>query len=373
MAQATNAFRRRAGHLSALVKGFTAARDVMQNDGSIEEALEMVDKLNDIYKAYLESHELAMETNDSPSREQTLIDSFTRYERRCDQVLDELNEFIHDGTKPDPSVHNSIRASSRSSMRTANTTILSVNRSQTSSTSQARLSEARVQAELAKADVESLRKLQEAQQEKLQFEREEAQRRLKLDEETARRREVINNQIEMQRKVSEFEKLQTEVKIREREEMRLTLGSDYESSDEERDDVTQPKNTRRGFQDIEDQQAKMLSILQEYSKPHCAANGNSEPQRDVEKWLASKTPRDGYVSLSPSQRDVFEKSVPVNTTIAKSDASCSIQEQSDAALFSRALRDNRLPKPKILSFDGDPKQFKMFMASFQRQCCRDAR
>ena len=71
----------------------------------------------------------------------------------------------------------------------------------------------------------------------------------------------------MQRKVSEFEKLQTEVKIREREEMRLTLGSDYESSDEERDDVTQPKNTRRGFQDIEDQQAKMLSILQEYSKP----------------------------------------------------------------------------------------------------------
>ena len=43
----------------------------------------------------------------------------------------------------------------------------------------------------------------------------------------------------------------------------------------------------------------------------------------------------------------------------------SFQWKSDAALFSRALRDNRLPKPKILSFDGDPKQFRMFMASFQ--------
>ena len=39
--------------------------------------------------------------------------------------------------------------------------------------------------------------------------------------------------------------------------------------------------------------------------------------------------------------------------------------KSDAALFSRALRDSRLPQPKILTFDGDSKKYKMFMASFQ--------
>ena len=41
------------------------------------------------------------------------------------------------------------------------------------------------------------------------------------------------------------------------------------------------------------------------------------------------------------------------------------QGKSDAALFSRALRDTRLPQPKILTFDGDPKKYKMFIASFQ--------
>ena len=43
----------------------------------------------------------------------------------------------------------------------------------------------------------------------------------------------------------------------------------------------------------------------------------------------------------------------------------SFQGKSDAALFSRALRDSRLPQPKILTFDGDSKKYKMFMASFQ--------
>ena len=37
---------------------------------------------------------------------------------------------------------------------------------------------------------------------------------------------------------------------------------------------------------------------------------------------------------------------------------------TDTALFSRALRESRLPSPQILTFDGDPKRYKMFIASF---------
>ena len=37
---------------------------------------------------------------------------------------------------------------------------------------------------------------------------------------------------------------------------------------------------------------------------------------------------------------------------------------SDTDLFSKALRESRLPAPQILTFDGDPKRYKMFIASF---------
>ena len=40
------------------------------------------------------------------------------------------------------------------------------------------------------------------------------------------------------------------------------------------------------------------------------------------------------------------------------------EARADAALFGQALRENRLPKPKILTFDGDAKRYKIFMASF---------
>ena len=42
-----------------------------------------------------------------------------------------------------------------------------------------------------------------------------------------------------------------------------------------------------------------------------------------------------------------------------------IQGQTDAALFSQVLQENRLPKPKMMTFDGDPKKYKLFMASFR--------
>ena len=64
--------------------------------------------------------------------------------------------------------------------------------------------------------------------------------------------------------------------------MRSTLGSDYESSDEEREDVTRPKKTETknfGFQDIEDQQSQMVEILKDISKPVTV----DEPE--VKIWL----------------------------------------------------------------------------------------
>ena len=41
-----------------------------------------------------------------------------------------------------------------------------------------------------------------------------------------------------------------------------------------------------------------------------------------------------------------------------------VRHRSDAALFGQALLENRLPKPKILTFDGDARRYKIFMASF---------
>ena len=193
MSKSTNPLRRRAGLLSALAKCYSAAKTLMYEGGAVEDALQLQEKISNAYNKYLESHDDAMDNALGSEREQSLIDSFMRNDIRHDKIVDQLSTYIDDGTKPEPSLSASSQASSRSSMKTANTTILSINKSQTSSTSQARLSEARVQADLAKADVENLRKLQEAQQKKLQLEREEAQRQLKLDEE--------NRRIEIERRI----------------------------------------------------------------------------------------------------------------------------------------------------------------------------
>ena len=56
----------------------------------------------------------------------------------------------------------------------------------------------------------------------------------------------LKEEMETQKQIAECERLRAEVKIREREDL-----SDYESSDEDCDDVTQPKKTATktlGFQ-----------------------------------------------------------------------------------------------------------------------------
>ena len=71
----------------------------MQKDGSIGKALEIVDKLNALYKTYLKSDDCAMDAKEDRSRAQNLLDPCLLCEKLHDQVCDGLDEFIHGGTK----------------------------------------------------------------------------------------------------------------------------------------------------------------------------------------------------------------------------------------------------------------------------------
>ena len=73
--------------------------------------------------------------------------------------------------------------------------------------------------------------------------------------------------------------------------------------------------------------------------------------------------RSADVTTRPSQNML--RDLKLDTQQKQALDTASVQGKSDAALFSRALRDTRLPQPKILTFDGDPKKYKMFIASFQ--------
>ena len=160
-----------------------------------------------------------------------------------------------------------------------------------------------------------------------------------LKEKTERQQMELEEELKAQRQIAEYEGLRAEVKIREREELRSTLGSDYESSDEERDDVTQPKKTATktlAFQSIDDQQASMRAILHEFSKPKNVVENKSEPKRSVNNWLddsnafATKTLQvphntlaqtgEGYIPPVKIRRDIVkaqptnEKTMQVKTT-----------------------------------------------------------
>ena len=427
--------RQRAGYLSALSKTYSAIRRLIETGGSTDEALELQTKLQERYEKYLKCHEAALVA--VPEREESLNASHINVDQRHLEVEEQLQAYINDGNKSEKSLHvgslfssrTSVAASSKRSSRKTGRSVVSQAKSNSD-----KLSEARIQAQLAKSNVEQQRLIQEAQQQKLMAERETARqkrefeiqaaekkremerdaarqkmeyeeqlrrrdeeikqadidRRL-LQEETERQHKELENQLEMQRKIAEMEKLRTEVKVREREEMRSTLGSDYESSDEEREDVTKPKKTvvSLGFQSIDDQQASMFKILGDLSKPKHVED-KTEPQRDVVSWLDQShvnrkplvpfntpaQPREGYVPPLNIRRDVSEtqsshenvmskNKAPLQQSFPILDESRSMQGKSDAALFSRVLQENRLPKPKMMTFDGDPKRYKLFMASFR--------
>ena len=112
----------------------------------------------------------------------------------------------------------------------------------------------------------------------------------------------------MQKRVAETERLKAKVNIREREYLRSVLGSDIDS-DEEREDVTNPKYVTipiLGFQDIDVQQSKMLDILRSYTEVPVKApvvnktkgDAVSSWLRDSGRWSKSNAP------LSTSQHGV---------------------------------------------------------------------
>ena len=149
--------RRRAGLLSALAKLYASVRNLIETDGSTEEALAIQQKLDERYTAYLESHENALVA--VPEREISLNTSHIDIEQRHQQAVEMLQAYIDDGSKSERSLHMRSLFSSRSSNAETVKTISNKHSSRRSSRSGAsqvksdRLSEARVQAELAKTNI----------------------------------------------------------------------------------------------------------------------------------------------------------------------------------------------------------------------------
>ena len=261
-----------------------------------------------------------------PERETSLNASHVDIDDRHQRAADQLQSYIDDGNRSKRSMHVGSLFSSRCSSAETLPSVTSKRSSRRNSrsvVSQAksdRLREVRVQAKLARAEVDHFKALHEAQQRKLELDREAARQQIELDqhklhleeesrraqlerqewesrerlkleeetkraeiksrllkEETERRQKELDHQIAMQQKIADMEKLQTEVAIRENEEMRSTLGSDYES-DEEREDVTRQTSVSKsnvGFQPDDEQQANMFDLLKTFSKPKPAITLNT--------------------------------------------------------------------------------------------------
>ena len=390
-------------------------------------AIELQGKLHDRYTKYLASHENALAS--VPEREASLNASHLDIEKRHREATDMLQGYIDDGERTERSMHVRSLFSATSSIagtaRSASTKHSSRRSNRSNMSNSDRLSEARVQAELAKTNVEQQQIMRQAQQKKFATERENAlkllefeqqaierkrelereRRQLKeqarlrdeqikqtdiqwrlLQEENERKQKEYEEEIETQRQITEYEKLRAEVRIRKREELRSALGSDFESSDDECDDITKPRKRTTenpGFQSIDDQQAKMQKLLQSYSKP--LNTKEVTPQHAVTNWLQEtdapasrklEVPENlpaqthqGYLPPIQTRRDEMrEQTNPAHENVQnlqeRSECS-SVRDNSNAALFSQVLQENGLPKPKMLTFDGDPKKYKLFMASFR--------
>ena len=174
--------RRRAGLLSALSKLYTNIQRLIDSGGSTEDALELQQKLQERYATYLESHETALV--EVPERENSLNASQIDVDARHQEAAAQLQVYIDDGVKSERSLHvrslfssNTSNAGSYKTISNKHSSRRSSRHSEVSQAKSDRLSEARVQAELAKAKFEQQRALQEAQQKKLAAEREAARQK----------------------------------------------------------------------------------------------------------------------------------------------------------------------------------------------------
>ena len=77
--------RRRAGLLSSLVKLYVSVKELIDEDGSTEDATKLQEKLSERYVAYLESHEVSLATY--PDREDNLMTSHVKYDLRHRRIV----------------------------------------------------------------------------------------------------------------------------------------------------------------------------------------------------------------------------------------------------------------------------------------------
>ena len=180
--------RRRAGLLSALSRLYATVRRFIDSGGSTEDALELQQKLHERYATYMECHEIAL--FEVPERENSLNASQIDVDGRHQEAVAQLQAYIDDVVKSERSLHVRSLFSANILKAGSSKTVSKQQSSQRSVVSQAksdRLSETRIQAELAKKNMEQQRLLQEAQQRKLAEEREAARQQLEFERQAAQR------------------------------------------------------------------------------------------------------------------------------------------------------------------------------------------
>ena len=175
---------RRAGLLSVLAKLNINGRKQIMDDATVDEAIELQCKLSERYPLYLESHDIALAAN--PDRKEALARAHNNNEKRHEKFVYEVELYIADGTKPEGSMHCSSMHSgvSQREAKSAMEFELESRASRLSHARSERLSETRVQAELASTQLRQLRAVHAKQQQKLELERAAARHKLKLDEES---------------------------------------------------------------------------------------------------------------------------------------------------------------------------------------------
>ena len=222
--------RRRAGLLSALTRLYTAVRRLVDLGGSEEEALEIQQKLHDRYTAYIECHETALV--EVPDREATLNASHVDVDQRHQEHVEQLQAYIDDGNKSERSIHMRSLYSQRSSKAGTAKTVSNKHSSHHSHISKARsdgrLNEARVQAQLAKKNVEQFKALQAAQLKKLHLERETARQQIELEKQAAQQRLEKEEREQQERQAEAQRRFELDEEIRRRDLQRRMLQEETE-------------------------------------------------------------------------------------------------------------------------------------------------
>ena len=341
-----NPARRRAGLLSALSRMYNDAHNLMNQDASKEDIEKLYTKLEEQYNKYLESHDLTLaEQPERKAFLMNSLDlNVQRHRKIVGQLSAYLEDGTKPDDLE--SLHAaslfSFRSNTKRSVAQSCPAIQGGKTNTASHLSQARsatVSETRVQAKLAKHRFAQQQAEQEANQRKIDFEREVArqnreldkrreeaeererklqvdaaqmqleakrlqeeldlkqrqvqldverqqreldQRQRELKEEAELRKQELENEIQLKRQKHEMENLENELRLREREEIRQELGSDYDS-DDDREDVTRLKESTQkyGHQLESDQNVLLQEVLRKLT---------DNPKRTVPEFGATRDP-----------------------------------------------------------------------------------